>query len=80
MMVDLWMQHMLMMIILIALMQGPLGRQRQKTRHCMLSVTKQVISTKLATAVGHILRDLDLKNVYMAWTPCLMFNVFSNTV
>ena len=35
----------------------------------MLSATKQAISIKLATMVGHLLCDLDLAHVYMACPP-----------
>ena len=35
----------------------------------MLSTTKQAIGIKLATTVGHVLRDLFFANVYMAWPP-----------
>ena len=36
------------------------------------SATKQAISIKLATTVGHFLRDLDFKNVAMACTSCFL--------
>ena len=41
---------------------------KPKYQRCMLSATKRAISIKLATTVGHILRDLDLDfaNVSMA--------------
>ena len=41
---------------------------KAKYQCCMLSATKQAISFKPATKVGHILRDLDydVANVYMA--------------
>ena len=51
--------------------------QRQKIQRCMLSATKQAIRVKLATTVGHYLRDrdCDFANVYMAlayisWLVC----------
>ena len=45
-----------------------MDRQRPKIQRCMLSATKQAICVKLATTVGHFLRDLDcdFANVYMA--------------
>ena len=41
---------------------------KAKNQHCMLSATKQTIIVKLATTVGHFLRDLDIDfaNVYRA--------------
>ena len=50
------------------LMQGHSGLAKLKNQRCMLSITKQAISIKLATTVGHCLHDLDLDfvNVYMA--------------
>ena len=46
--------------------------QRHENQRCMLSATKQAISIKLATTVGHFSRDLDLDfaNVYMACPAC----------
>ena len=43
------------------------GRGKTKNQRCMLSATKQAISSKLATTVCHFVRDLDFANVYMAW-------------
>ena len=47
-------------------------------QRCMLSATKQAISIKLATAVGHFIRDLDLDfaTFYMACPTCLFCFVF----
>ena len=48
------------------------GRQRQKNQHWIISTTKQVISIKFATTVGHFVCDLDFENVCMAWIPCFI--------
>ena len=57
------------------LMQGHSGLAKAKNQRCMLSATKQVwISIKLATTVGHFLRDLnlDFENMYI-WLVQLVF-------
>ena len=67
--VDLWMPYILIIILMtLTLMQGHSGLAKAKNERCMLSATKQAISIKLATTVGHFLRDFDLDfaNVYMA--------------
>ena len=63
--VDLWMPYMLMLVPM-TLMQGHSGSGKAQIQHCMLSATKQAISIKLATTVGHFSRDfyLDFANVY----------------
>ena len=63
--VDLWMLYMFMLVSMtLTLMPGHSGSTNDKT----LSATEQAISIKLATKVGHFLRDLDLDfaNVNMA--------------
>ena len=45
----------------LTLMQGHSGSQRRKSR--IISTTKQVTRIKLATTVGHFVRDLDFSNV-----------------
>ena len=54
---------------------------RGKNWHWIILTTKQVISIKLATMVGHFLHDLDFENIYMAWPTCyncsLLVFVFS---
>ena len=69
------------------LMQGHSGsaKPKAKSQQCMLSATKQAISIKLATMVGHFLRDLDLDfaTVHMA-CPSFLFcwkvkNVYTPT-
>ena len=60
---------MLMLVLMtLTLMQGHSGSAKARNQRSMLSATKQAISIKLATKVGHFLRDLDLDfaNVYMA--------------
>ena len=37
----------------------------------IISTTRQVISIKLATTLGHVWPDLDIENLYMAWPACL---------
>ena len=52
------------------------GRQRQKNQRCIFSATKQAISIKMTTTVGHFLRDLDLDftNVFYGLSSLLMFS------
>ena len=67
--IDLWMAYMLMAALMtLTLMQGHSGSGKAKNQLCMLSATEQTISIKLATRVGHFLRDLDFDfgYVYMA--------------
>ena len=61
MMVDLWMLYMVILILMtLTLMKGHSGLAKAKNQGCMLLATKQAISIKLATTVGHFLCDLDL--------------------
>ena len=73
MMVDLWMPYMPVSMTL-TLMQCHSGSAKANDQRFMLSVTKQAISIKLSTTVGHFLRDLDLDfaNVYMACPTCFL--------
>ena len=60
--------YMLMLVSMtLTLMLGHIGSAKAKNQRLMLSATKQAISIKLATTVGHFLRDVDLDfaNVYM---------------
>ena len=50
------------------------GRQRQNNLLSMLTATKQAISIKLGTTVGHFVLDIDFSNVYMSWPAC--FSLF----
>ena len=62
--VDLWMPYILMLVSMtLTLMQGHSGSAEAKNQRCMLSATKQTISIKLATMVGHFLRELDFANM-----------------
>ena len=73
--VGLWMPNMLTLVLMtVTLMQGHSGSAKEKIQRCMLSATKQAITIKLATTVGHFLRDLDLDfaNVY-GWTIFFFF-------
>ena len=72
--------YILMLILMtLTLMQHHSGSAKQKHQRCMLLATKQAISIKLATMVGHFLCDLDLDfaNVYVACPSycclCLLF-------
>ena len=42
-----------------------------KNQRWIISTTKQAISIKLATTVGHFLRDIDFENVDMAGPSCI---------
>ena len=67
------MSYMLMLILMtLTLMQGHSESAKACSQRCMLSATKQAISLKLATTVGHFLsdRDLDLASVYMVCPAC----------
>ena len=72
--VDLWMPYMLRLVLMtLTLMQGHSWSAKAKNQCCMHLATKQVISIKLATTVGHFLHDLDhdFTIVYMACSACL---------
>ena len=74
----LWMPYMLM-FMLVTLMQGHSGSAKAKNHHCVPSATKQAISIKLATMVGHFLLDLDFAKIHMACPPCCVlfqYNMF----
>ena len=75
--VDLWMPYILMLVLMrLTLMQGHNGSAKAKQiQRCMLSATKQAISIKLASTVGHCLHDLDFANVYMACTLTILLVV-----
>ena len=51
---------------------GHSGLAKAKIQCKIVSTTKQAISIKLATTVGHFVSDLDFKNVYMTWPACLV--------
>ena len=55
----------------LTLIQGHSGLAKANNQHLIISTTKQAISIKLSTMVGHFWRDLDFENVYMAWPSCL---------
>ena len=65
---------MIMLVLMtLTLMQGHSALANAKNQRCMLSATKQAMSTKFATTVGHFLRDHDLyfENIYVAGPACL---------
>ena len=70
MMVDLYTAYMLMLVSMtLTLMQGHSGSaEGKKFNFRIISTSKQIISVKLATTVGHFLHDLhcDFENIYMA--------------
>ena len=49
--------------------RSQLGQQREKNQRLMLSATKQALSIKLATTVGHFYVTLTLQNVLSG--PCV---------
>ena len=67
------------MLILIVmtwtLMQGHSGSVKANNERFMLSATKQAVSIKFATMVGHFLHDLDLEfaNIYMTCSSFYLF-------
>ena len=74
------MPYMLMLVAMtLDSMQGHSRSAKANHQRCMLSATKQTLSIKLSTTVGHFLCDLDLDfaNVYMACPSwCVFFVVF----
>ena len=65
--VDLGMPDMLMLVpVTLNWMQGYSGSAKANNSRGILSATKQAISIKLATTLGHFLCDHDFANVYMA--------------
>ena len=57
---------MLMLVSMgLTLMQGHSGSATAKHQRCIISTTKQAISIKLTTTVGHFSSDFDFENVYM---------------
>ena len=58
---------MLMLVSMtLTLMQGHGGSAKANILFLIVSLAKQATSVKLATTVGHFLRDLDFASVYMA--------------
>ena len=53
--------------ISLTVTQDHSGSAKAKNQHWIILTTKQAISIKLATRVGHFLCDLDFENIYMAW-------------
>ena len=74
--VDLLMPNILMLILMtMTLMQGRNGSAKAKNQRYMLSATKQAISIKLATTVGHFYATLTLtlhKCIYIAYPTCFL--------
>ena len=69
--VDWRMAYMLMLVSMtLPLMQGHSGLAKAKDQRWIISTNKHAISTKLATTVGHFLRDLHFENVDIAWPTC----------
>ena len=60
---------MLMLVLMtLTLMHGHSGSTKAKDQNCRLSATKQTISIKLGTTVGHVVcgdLDLDFANIYI---------------
>ena len=47
-------------------MRGHSGSAKGRIQCLIILTTKQATSIKLATTVGHFVRDLDFANIYMA--------------
>ena len=50
------------------------GWQRQNKSAWIISTIKEAISVKLATTLGHFVRDLDFENLYFAWPTRFYFS------
>ena len=72
--VDLWMPYMLILALTtLTLLQGHSGSAKAKHQRRMLSATKQAISYKLDTVVGHFYVTLTLtsQTFILACSYCL---------
>ena len=70
------MAYMLVLVLMtLTLMQAHSGSAKEKCHRWICSTTKQAISMKRATAVGHLLRDLDFENAYISGPTCFRFQV-----
>ena len=71
--VDLSMAYLLMLVpMTLTLTQGHNGSANANIQSWIISTTKQATSINLATTVAHFaLRELDFKDVHMAWPPGL---------
>ena len=70
--VDLCMTYLLMLnLMTLTLMQGHNGSAKATNQCWIILTTKQTVSIKLATTVGHFLRDLDFENVLYGLTILL---------
>ena len=54
-------------------MIGRSGSAKAKIRCSVISTTNQVARIKLASTVGHFLRNLYFGTVYMAWPSCFLY-------
>ena len=59
--VDLWMAYSIMLVLMtLTLMKSHSGSAKANNQRCMLPASKQAISIKLATTVGHLYMTLTL--------------------
>ena len=55
------------------IMQGHSGSATANNLRWIMSTTKQAMSFKLASTVGHFSCDLDFENIHMTRPPCFFF-------
>ena len=76
--VDLYGAYMITLYSMtLTLMQGHSGSANVRIQYWIISTTKQAMSIKLATTVGHFMWPW-LRDVYMDWLSCFSFFSFSS--
>ena len=65
---DIYIYIYTLLLVSTTLTQGDSWSKKAKNERWLILTTKQAISIKVATTVGHFLCDHDFENLYMAWS------------